>query len=361
MWGYPVEVPAGFTQWNKIMRLANNQALMGLVGDVLLTRPEIRETLSPKFVERLQDIPLNSMGMHTQTNITLQLLLQTLREQGIDPVLLKGQGLSVYYPTPQLRQCGDIDLYVGAENYEKAYDALLPIVTQIEDRSKIWDTMHFDASIGSVMVEVHHQVDKVYSRRNEKLYKEFMHQGTSKDLCTLKIGEVEVNTPNDTYNAFYVFYHLWRHFTITGIGLRQFCDWARFLHTHNGKLDLPYLKKMLDELGFMMPWQVFGCFLVKDLGLPETDFPFYDKRYVGKVDLVRKYVMTDGNFGVNTGLNTAARHGYIHSKWVSLKFHLLRILRLFAIFPKHTLLRLYYMLRDGFEKLFEDMRRKMTE
>ena len=358
LWGYPVEVPAGFTQWNKIMRLANNQALMGLVCDVLLTRPEIRETISPKFVERLQDITLNSMGMHTQTNITLQLLVQTLREQGIEPVLLKGQGLSLYYTTPQVRQCGDIDLYVGAENYEKAYDALLPIVTQIEDRSKIWDTMHFDASIGSVMVEVHHQADKVYSRRNEKLYKEFMLQGTSKDLCTLKIGEVEVNTPNDTYNAFYVFYHLWRHFTISGVGLRQFCDWARFLHTHNGKLDLPYLKKMLDELGFMKPWQVLGCFLVKDLGLPEEDFPFYNKKYLRKVDRVRNYVMADGNFGVNTGLNKAARHCYIHSKWVSLKFHLLRILRLFAIFPKHTLLRLYYMLRDGVIQVFKDIRNK---
>ena len=358
LWGYPVEVPAGFTQWNKIMRLANNQALMGLVCDVLLTRPEIRESLSPKFVERLQDITLNSMGMHTHTNITLQLLVQTLREQGIEPVLLKGQGLSVYYTTPQVRQCGDIDIYVGEENYEKAYDAILPIATQIDDKSKIWGWMHFDASIGTVMIEVHHKADYMHSRRGDQLYRRFMQEGLTKTLVPVKFRDFEVMTPEDTFNAFYVFYHLWRHFTISGVGLRQFCDWARFLHTHSGKLDLPYLKKMLDDLGFMKPWQVFGCFLVKDLGLPEADFPFYSDKYVGKVDRVRNYVMADGNFGVNTGRNIAARHGYLHSKWISFKFHIMRIIRLFAIFPKHTLLRLYYMLRDGFEQVFKDMRKK---
>lgn len=71
---------------------------------------------------------MTNVGMHSQMNMTLQLLVLTLRKAGIEPVLLKGQGLSRYYPTPELRQCGDIDIYVGEENYEKAYDAILPIV-----------------------------------------------------------------------------------------------------------------------------------------------------------------------------------------------------------------------------------------
>ena len=356
LWGDSVEVPEGFSQWSVVMKFAKNQALMGLVTDVLLTRTEIRESLPAKFVERLQDIPMTNVGMHSQMNMTLQLLVLTLRKEGIDPVLLKGQGLSRYYPIPELRQCGDIDIYVGEENYEKAYDAILPIVSKIEDKSKIWSSMHFDATIGSVMVEVHQKADKMYSRRNEKLYREFMLEGLSHSLCAVRFGEVDVLTPNDTYNAFYVFYHLWRHFSTSGVGLRQFCDWACFLHTHVGKLDLPYLKKMLEDLGFMKPWQVFGCFIVKDLGLPEKEFPFYNKKYVGKVDRVREYVMTDGNFGVNVGFEQAKRNGYLHGKFVSLKFHVSRFVRMFSIVPKHTMLRLYYMLRDGIAKVFKDIK-----
>ncbi len=355
LWNTPVEIPNGFSEWGAIMKLAKTQALMGLVGDVLLTRSEIRETLPPKFVERLQEIPMTNVGMHSQMNMTLQLLVLTLRKAGIEPVLLKGQGLSRYYPTPELRQCGDIDIYVGESNYEKAYDAILPIVSEIDDKSKIWNWMHFDAKIGTVMVEVHQKADYMSSRKGDKIYRDFMVNGLSKDLCPMRFGNVDVMTPNDTYNAFYVFYHLWRHFSTSGVGLRQFCDWACFLHAHVGKLDLPYLKKMLDDLGFMKPWQVFGCFLVKDLGLPENEFPFYNKKYIGKVDRVREYVMTDGNFGVNVAAGREKSRGYLHGKWVSFKYHILRFFRMFAIFPKHTMLRLRYMLRDGVQYMFKDL------
>lgn len=356
LWGTHVEVPKGFTQWSAVMKLAKIQALMGLVGDVLLTRSEIRETLPPKFVERLQDIPMTSVGMHSQMNMTMQLIVTTLRNHGVEPVLLKGQGLARNYPIPELRQCGDIDIYVGEDNYERAYDAILPTVSKIEERSKIWSSMHFDAAIGSVMVEVHQKADKMYSRKNEKIYREFMMKGLSVNLSTVKFGDVDVMTPNDTYNAFYVFYHLWRHFSTSGVGLRQFCDWACFLHAHVGKLDLLYLKKMLDDLGFMKPWQVFGCFLVKGLGLPEQEFPFYNKKYVGKVDRVREYVMTDGNFGVNFEVGRERSRGYLHGKWVSFKYHIQRFFRMYTIFPKHTMLRLWYMLRDGFTRVLKDMR-----
>lgn len=355
LWGSAIELPEDFNQWGPIVKLARTQALMGIVGDVLLTRREIRDTLPQKFVEKLQDIPMTNVGMHSQMNMTLQLLVLTLRKAGIEPVLLKGQGLSRYYPTPELRQCGDIDIYVGEDNYEKAYEAILPIVSEIDDKSKIWNWMHFDAKIGAVMIEVHQKADYMSSPRADKIYREFMLNGLSKDLCPLRFGDVDVMTPNDTYNAFYVFYHLWRHFSTSGVGLRQFCDWACFLHTHVGKLDLLYLKKMLDDLGFMKPWQVFGCFLVKDLGLPEDEFPFYNKKYIGKVDRVREYVMTDGNFGVNVAAGREKSRGYLHGKWVSFKYHILRFFRMFAIFPKHTMLRFWYMLRDGIAKVFEDM------
>lgn len=358
LWGSHVEVPEGFTQWSAVMKIAKTQALMGLVGDVLLTRNEIRESLPAKFVERLQVIPMTSVGMHSQMNMTLQLLVLTLRKAGIEPVLLKGQGLSRYYPTPELRQCGDIDIYVGKDNYYKAYDSISSIVSAIDDKSKISNWMHFDAKIGTVMVEVHQKADYMSSHRADMIYRKFMLKGLSEDLSVMKFGEVDVMTPNDTYNAFYIFCHLWRHFSTSGVGLRQFCDWACFLHTHVGKIDLPYLKKMIDDLGFMKPWQVFGCFLVKNLGLPEDEFPFYNKKYIGKVDRVREYVMTDGNFGVNVAAGREKSRGYLHGKWVSFKYHILRFFRMFAIFPKHTMLRLWYMLRDGFAQVVKDMRKR---
>lgn len=357
LWGTDVQVPEGFAQWGRIMHIARTQALSGLVGDVLLSREEIREKLPAKFMDMLQDIPKVNMGMHIQMNRVLQLVVMTLKQNGIEPVLLKGQGLAKYYPTPELRQCGDIDIYVGEDNYEKAYDSILQIVSEIDDRAKIWKFMHFHAKVGSVMIEMHQNADRMPDRRTNKLYQEFILDAFSKELCPVRFGDVQVMTPGDDYNVFYIFHHLWRHFTTSGVGLRQFCDWTCFLHTHVGKLDLPYLKKILDDLGLMKPWQVFGCFLVNDIGLPKDEFPFYNEKYLGKVEQVREYVMTDGNFGMNISARREKKRNYLHGKWVSFKFHIMRFFRMFAIFPKHTMFRLYYMLRDGMAQVFKDIKK----
>ena len=107
----------------------------------------------------------------------------------------------------------------------------------------------------------------------------------------------------------------------------------------------------------MKPWQVFGCFLVNDIGLPKDEFPFYNEKYLGKVEQVREYVMTDGNFGMNISARREKKRNYLHGKWVSFKFHIMRFFRMFAIFPKHTMFRLYYMLRDGMAQVFKDIKK----
>ena len=51
-------------------------------------------------------------------------LFQRLRDFGIPFDILKGIGLSVLYAVPECRVCGDVDLYVGPENEERAQSVL---------------------------------------------------------------------------------------------------------------------------------------------------------------------------------------------------------------------------------------------
>ena len=182
-------MPEGFTQSGAIMKLAGIQVFMGLVGDVMLTRSEIRESLPPKFVERLQDIPMTSVGMHSQMNMTLSLLVLTLRKEGIDLVLLKGQGLSRYYPTPELRQCGDIDLYVGVLNYSKSYDAFKNIVSEIDNQSCLdSDEKHYHARVDSIMIKVHRYANIHSSSSLNQIYQDYALLGLSEGLVLIQLA-----------------------------------------------------------------------------------------------------------------------------------------------------------------------------
>lgn len=356
LWGETLQIPEGFNNWGKVMKLAKAQAVTGLVGDVILRTPEIMASLPDKAAEYVQEIPMKNIVMHTVLNNTLILAVKTLRDHGIEPVLLKGQGLARYYPVPELRQCGDIDLYVGEENYEKAYEALKGIVTEMEEKERIWGWFHFHAKIHSVLLEIHHEVELVFKRSHESHFRTKVQAGLSKNLSLVDFGGETVRVPEDSFNAFYVFYHMWRHYMSSGVGLRQLCDWMLFLNAKKDVLDLGYLESFLRRMELKDAWQTFGCVLVNHLGMPEENFPFYDPGRLKSSDRLLKMIMKDGNFGHLGPYQRERKKSYLYEKWFSFRCHTMRIIHMSVIFPLQSYDRLVYMIRKGFGQVYKDLK-----
>lgn len=354
LWKAPLEIPEGFSDWGSVMKLAKSQAMTGLVGDVLLRTPDILETLPPRFVARLQEIPLENMGTHTVLNNTLIMVVTRLREHGIEPVLLKGQGIAQYYPVPQLRQCGDIDLYVGEENYAKAYDVLLPVATEIDDRECIWESVkHFHLNVGPVLIEVHRYADVNASARLDRIFQRYAAEGLKHDLVAVDFTGVHVNTPADGFNAYYIFNHLWHHFLSSGVGMRQFCDLACFLNSH--ELDESYMKKLLVEMKQLDAWQAIGEFMVEMMGLDRAKVPCFASLGRHKAKVILDRILQEGNFGKSSSFGRKRDKSYFVEKTLSLVWHIRRHLIIFTAFPVHALRQMFFTIDVGFRQVFKDL------
>lgn len=358
LWGHPVQVPEGFNDWGAVMKLANMQAVNGLVWDVMVTNQKIKASIPEQAVAAMRDIPKNNLSMHTKLNNALILVVTVLREHGIEPVLLKGQGLARCYPVPELRQCGDIDLYVGLDDYEKAYDVLKPIVSDIDEKDRIWEgDKHFHANIGSVLIEIHRFAYVVKDVTLDRVYQSYAEVGLKNNLVSLDFGGVSVNTPADNFNVYYVFKHLWHHCVTSGVGLRQLCDLAVFLNSHD--IDKTYLKQILSDMKDMRPWQTFGCVLVDYLGLPREKYPFYNqsKRWKGKRLL--KLIFNEGNFGHYSSYHRERGNNYIREKWLSFKWHLSRRYNRFLIFPYYRTNDFDRAMKSGIVQVLKDLTAKL--
>lgn len=355
LWKQPLVIPEGFKSWGAVMRMAKTQALTGLVSDVMLTTPEIFDNLPEQARQILQELPLNNMAMHTTLNNTLILVVTRLREHGIEPVLLKGQGVARYYPVPELRQCGDIDLYVGEKNYENAYDALLPIVTEIDEKEMIWhEVKHFHAKVGSVLIEIHRFADVNISPKLNEKYQKYAEEGLSKDLVPIDFGGISVLTPSVTFNVYCVFNHLWHHFLTSGVGLRQVCDFAVLLNSCD--VDKPYLKEILTEMRVMEVWQAIGCILVEYIGLPMEKMPFYAPISKRRMSRVLSRIMIEGNFGQSSQFGRKRTGNYLFDKAISFNYHIKRHSSIFLVFPDWALRQIAYTFKAGFRQVFKDLK-----
>lgn len=354
LWGTPVEIPQGFADWAKVARTAKIQSALGLAGDVMLSDSGIASAMSSDLKTKIKTFMMANIMTHGKLNNVLVKVVSELDAAGIPSVLLKGQGLAQYYPKPELRQCGDIDLYVGLQRYADSYDILRPLATEIEDRKALEVGKHYDFFVGKVAVEIHRYSDRYPTPKLDRIYQEVSSEGLGKNLVPIQFGGVEVMTPSDEYNAFYIFSHLFHHFLINGLGARQLCDWMLFLRSRSSHIDMRSLNTTLQRLDMLKPWQAFGCVLVKYFGMPAEAFPFYDPSQESKADKIVKRLLDEGNFGKERDVYKKRGKIYLINKTWAMLAHIGRSLGLLFLFPRHSFRQIWHTISNGFAQVWND-------
>lgn len=340
---------------DEVLLLAKQQATTGLVCSTS-DDPRCRQEMVRQIVS------------HEKLNSALKGVTSLLNDNGINNVLLKGQGLASYYSQPMLRNCGDIDIYVGKKNYAKASALLLDAAEKDaakdndtadkdavkKDASVIESRKHLTLSYHGVPVELHRISAVPPTPLKAKIYRKYEASGLTRNLVPVEIDGCKVNTPEDTFNALYIFIHFFYHFLSFGIGLRQVCDWTMFLYKRGKFVDRAKLENMLDALGLMKPWKTFGVIAVDTLGLPAGEMPFYDPSYSRKAQKVLERIFVTGNFGKNKAWKKYSRASYFMKKTSSVYLHTVNAVATFLIFPKQATLAYISMLVEGFRQVFRE-------
>lgn len=324
--------------------MAGSQSTLPLICKALLDRKGLE--LKPDLREKLQSAVSKCEASHSGAGKVIAYVCGELAAIGVPSVLLKGQGIASWYPVQDIRQAGDIDLYVY--DYEAACAKMEMLFGPKREESSKHASFHV---AGTLDIEIHRFTETLRSRRQNAIYQRISDEGTHKDLTKRIIGGAEINTPNDTFNAFYVFHHLWNHVRSMGMGMRQLCDWAIFLHTHRGALDTGRLEGWLHELGLMDVWQVFGAAAVQAIGIDPEDVPFYDARKAGRAEkLVALFLEQGDNIKFRQGRKG---EGTVKHKAGSLAYIHWRLVRMFPIFPLEALRCYVRDVLDGIKKLFK--------
>lgn len=293
--------------WNGVVRMAQRQTVFGLVAHVAL-KTEAVSQLAPESQQLLQQQIDEMIIAAKQANNLISQLIIALSREGVEAILLKGQGLAAFYPNPELRQCGDIDLLVSSTDFGKAVEVLNHMATT-RALSKAYTTeKHYHIIIKGIAVELHWSCMAFDTHETNIKYEELEERGLKESTDDFILGGTCIPRLSTTFNVFYVFLHLWEHFIERGIGLRQVCDWAMLLHKRHGQIDLNLLHKQVEALGLQRPWQLFGCMTVRYLGLPSEEMPFYDSGYMRKAKRLLHIILKEGNFGKSTNLSRFHNH-----------------------------------------------------
>ncbi len=316
LWQTPVEsLPfAVVADWDGIGRLALQQTVGPLVLTSALTM-EGEGRPGREWVLKALGVIERNRRTHALVDATVADAFARLRGEGMKPVLLKGQAYARLYPDPTLRQCGDIDIYVGEDDFVRAYRATKAFGWRGDEHFSE-DDKHYGCFSNGVRIELHRVAAKLPLR-----------------------GEMAAED-SALFDVTFVFVHLYHHFLSGGVGLRQLCDWAMLLHHHRGKIDERALARRLKEYGVLQGWKSFAPILVEHLGLPETECLLYSPKYSRRGERALSFIIEEGNFGKWRERKGERPGGYFAGKLYSLGEHTAHLWRKLRIDP-YTVLRYY--------------------
>ena len=218
---------------------------------------------------------VHTMQEQVKVLYVLERAWQALEQAGIKAVLMKGVGLAMYWPEPSRRPWGDIDLYVGPEQYHPACAVMrdtFPDALKFDEELDHYK--HYNLIAEGVSIEVHRVSVGLQHPIDERRYARMEAYGAAHS-CGLEIGDWTLQIFEPTFNALLVMLHSWEHMMTRGANLRQLCDLTLLLHHYATQIDTIRLKRYLTSLHLMDVWQLYMFILVNHLGLPQNEALFY--------------------------------------------------------------------------------------
>ena len=351
----------GAINLKEICQIAEEQSVVGLVAaglehvtDVKLPKEEVLLVVGQTLQLEQRNKAMNAFVAE---------LISRLRDAGIYVLLVKGQGIAQCYDKPLWRACGDVDLLLNADDYEKAKKLLLPLATEVEteythfkhvgmtipDTFGTSDKGRADGWVVELHGTLHSRLSKRVDRQIDAIQEDTFKFG---NVRTWDNGGVTVFLPAVDNDVIFVFTHILHHFFFEGIGLRQICDWCRLLWTYRDVIDVAGLTLRLDEMGIMSEWKAFAAYAVEYLGMPAEAMPLWSEeaRWSRKAVRINAFVLEVGNFGHNKlvqGSNGSRVQGYFWRKFKSFWGRLSDMLRHFRIFPLDSIRFFGGVLRSG--------------
>ena len=235
----------------------------------------LEQGIDPANKVGMKSVCLHNMQEQVKLSHTLSVAWSALAQAGIQAVLMKGAGLAAFYPEPQMRQWGDIDLYVGAQQYHPACAAMraaFPDALKFDEELDHYK--HYNLIADGVSIEIHRVTVALSHPLDSRRYAR-MEEYAALHACDLKIEELRLKIFEPTFNALLIMLHSWEHMTSAGANIRQLCDLTYLLHHYAGRLDARRLKRYLRALHLTDVWQLYMWIAVQRLGLAQDEALFY--------------------------------------------------------------------------------------
>lgn len=261
LWGENLQVPAE-VDWEKVDHSAKVHAIVPLIyNGAIVGKTTVPQDILQQWKKSLfRGILNNERLLKAQSE-----LVTWLEEADIPAVILKGSSVAQYYPQPDLRVLGDIDVLVNKTDIAVVHQILENHGYQRHEEDH---DFHVGYRRKDAYVEIHYHVTNFPDSAGGRVTKEILSH-FSDEICQGTVGTHTFPVLSDANQALSLLLHMIRHMFSWGIGLRQLSDWAVYMASVDADNFQTSVIPVLERCGLLQYAKVATRTCIDYLGLPD--------------------------------------------------------------------------------------------
>lgn len=292
--------------WKEIYTLAKVHGLSAIVLDGIERLPENLRPPKNLILKWFGEVVHNYEARYNAYEKELGSLAKFYALHRIKMMVLKGYGLSLYYPKPNHRPCGDIDIW----NFGRQEEADLVLCREKGIKVDTTEHHHTVFRWKDYIVENHYDLLIKWATKTNSLLEPILKEKGMDDSRSVLVYGEKLYLPSPDFNALFLLRHSLMEFVGTGISLRLLLDWAFFWQAEYKNVDISWLMGVVEEHGMKDFFHIIDKICVEYLGFdsgifPETESkkeyikdrvledcisPEYDRRAAHQTGLVKRVI-----------------------------------------------------------------------
>ena len=263
--------------WPAVRALAKQQQLTAIAFDGAVRLLEAGTLTGARALpgqikmQWLHNVDTNYEQRYPRYRRALADLTRFYAGHGIPLMVLKGYGLSLCYPRPEHRPCGDFDIWLSGRQQEADRLLTAELGIPVEPDPHHHTMFQFEG----FSVENHFNFFNVRSHRSNRQLEDYFKRTFAEGARAVEVEGERVLLPGADFHAMFLLRHSLQHFAggTGGFRLRNVLDWALFVRAHAGQIHWEPLLEVAAQYRMTPFLSCLDAICIQDLGFDAALFP----------------------------------------------------------------------------------------
>lgn len=262
-----LEAESETVDWGQVIAIAKKHAVLPFLYDITKDKEQFQKQQS--YIEReSRQVVLQSYRLLFLTRY----LVERLEEHEIPVMVLKGVATGSFYPVPELRKSGDVDLLIPEDIEKKKLVQVMEAVGYwVSEEQHANHHIVFSSQEG-ISIEVHTMLAEPFAYKRINQAMERHKRDCWKHIQKQEVMGVELPILDKPFHAYELLLHMLQHFVYAGFGLKLLCDWVVIWKQNWSEQEKRLFAELVKESGLEKFSEVLTGICERYLGLSEEAY-----------------------------------------------------------------------------------------